>query len=211
MPNYQKLKTMVKAPEVRELRRAVVTSRRGLSGVENEKEFAISGKPKDSVREETNAVSDTTAMSVQERTPKTAPPSASTAFYAKPRRTRCDLHHNDHHTQTTHTTTTTHKPQTPRRLQKPSAGSSLPAQKMELVCKCFPAQEDGKLEAVTKVTIAWESNKEYQDHFTVTRRTRRARQKEVEYHRSMQAGVRKKCVSRSSHAARERAHWGSVC
>ena len=35
-----------------------------------DKEFAISGKQKDSVREETNAVSSTTAMSVQNRQQK---------------------------------------------------------------------------------------------------------------------------------------------
>ena len=33
------------------------SSRRGLSGIERDEEFAISGKQKDSVREETNAVS----------------------------------------------------------------------------------------------------------------------------------------------------------
>ena len=46
----------------------MVTSRRGSSGLEErDKEFAISGKQKDSVREETNAVSGTTIMSVQNR------------------------------------------------------------------------------------------------------------------------------------------------
>ena len=35
--------------------------------LKQEKEFAISGKQKDSVREETNAVSGTTVMSVQNR------------------------------------------------------------------------------------------------------------------------------------------------
>ena len=44
---------------------AVVTSRRGSSGrVSGDKEFAINGKQKGSVREETNAVSGTTVMSV---------------------------------------------------------------------------------------------------------------------------------------------------
>ena len=43
--------------------------------LKEDKEFAISGKQKDSVREETNAVSGTTVMSVQKPTPKTAPSS----------------------------------------------------------------------------------------------------------------------------------------
>ena len=38
--------------------------------------FAISGKQNDSVREETNASSDTTVMSVQNRHQKTAPSSS---------------------------------------------------------------------------------------------------------------------------------------
>ena len=46
---------------------AVVTSRRGSIGIERGKEFAISGKQKDSVREETSAVSGTTVMNVQNR------------------------------------------------------------------------------------------------------------------------------------------------
>ena len=45
----------------------MVTSRRGLSGIERDKEFAISGKQRDSVREESKAVSGTTVVSVQNR------------------------------------------------------------------------------------------------------------------------------------------------
>ena len=80
-PDYQKLKTMVKRSIDQELRlrncdarnerietRVVVTSRAGDYVVlEGDKELAISGKLKDSVREETNAVSGTTVMSVQNR------------------------------------------------------------------------------------------------------------------------------------------------
>ena len=43
---------------------AAVASRRGLSGIERGKGFAISGKGKVSVREETNIVSSTTVMTV---------------------------------------------------------------------------------------------------------------------------------------------------
>ena len=46
---------------------AVVPSRRGLRSIERGKEFAISAKQKDSVREETNAVSGTKVMIVQNR------------------------------------------------------------------------------------------------------------------------------------------------
>ena len=73
-PDYQKLKTIVKRSTDQKLRLrnfdarnerietgAVVASRRGL------KEFAINGKQKGSVREDTNAVSGTTVMSVQNR------------------------------------------------------------------------------------------------------------------------------------------------
>ena len=49
---------------------AVVTSRRDQVGLKEEKEFAISGKQEGSVREETNAVSGTTVMSVQNRQQK---------------------------------------------------------------------------------------------------------------------------------------------
>ena len=46
---------------------AVVTNRRVGVVLKDEKEFATSGKQKDSGREETNAVSGTTLMSVQNR------------------------------------------------------------------------------------------------------------------------------------------------
>ena len=78
MPHCQKLKTMVKRIIDQKLRSrkfdarnerietgAVVTSRRGSSG--EEKEFAVSGKQKRSVREETNAVSGTSVVDVQNR------------------------------------------------------------------------------------------------------------------------------------------------
>ena len=45
----------------------MVTNRRVGVVLKEEKEFAISGKQKDSGREETNAVSGTTVMSVQNR------------------------------------------------------------------------------------------------------------------------------------------------
>ena len=81
MPNYQKLKTLVNRGVDQKLRLrnsdsrnekivtgAVVTSRRGSRGTEREeREFAISGTQKVSVREETNAVSDTRVMIVKSR------------------------------------------------------------------------------------------------------------------------------------------------
>ena len=92
-PDYQKLKTMVKRNIDQKLRLrtfdaknerietgAVVTSRAGDWVVlKEDKEFAISGKQKGSVREETNAVSGTTVVSVQNRHQKTAPPSEPTS------------------------------------------------------------------------------------------------------------------------------------
>ena len=89
VPDYQKLKTMVKRSIDQKLRLrnfdarneknetgAVVTSRRGLGvALKEDKEFAISGKQKVSVREETNAVSDTRVTIVQKPTPKAAPTS----------------------------------------------------------------------------------------------------------------------------------------
>ena len=80
MPNYQKLMTMVNRSIDQKLglrnfdgrngrieTGTVVTSRRGLGGIERGKEFAISGKQKGSVREETNAASGKTGMNVQNR------------------------------------------------------------------------------------------------------------------------------------------------
>ena len=77
-PDYQKLKTMLRSSIDHKLHLrnvdarnerietgAVVASRRRLVVLKEEKEFAISGKQKDSVREETNAVSSTTVMSVR--------------------------------------------------------------------------------------------------------------------------------------------------
>ena len=70
MPNYQKLKTMVKICKDQKLRLrnfdarhgrtetgAVVKSRKGIIGLEEEKVFVTSEKKKASVREETNGVS----------------------------------------------------------------------------------------------------------------------------------------------------------
>ena len=79
MPNYQKLKTMEHKSETsitkfRHQKRtrietgAVVTSRRRLGGIEKRKRNLLSvEKQKVSVREETNAVSDTRVMIVQNR------------------------------------------------------------------------------------------------------------------------------------------------
>ena len=81
MPNYQKLKTMVKRGINQKLRLrnsdarneeieigAVVTRRRGSRGIEREeREFAVSGTQKVRVREETHAVSDTRVMIVKSR------------------------------------------------------------------------------------------------------------------------------------------------
>ena len=81
MPNSQKLNTMVKRTIdqktlVTKLRRqkreieADVTSRRRKCSIERGKEFAMSEKQKVSVREETNAVSDTRVMNVKNRNRK---------------------------------------------------------------------------------------------------------------------------------------------
>ena len=88
MPNYQKLRTMVKRRRDQKFRLrnldarhgrtetgAVIKNRKGLSGVEaEEKELAISEKQKVSVREETNAVSDTRPRTVH-KNQNTLPPS----------------------------------------------------------------------------------------------------------------------------------------
>ena len=83
VPDYQKLKTMVKRSidqklplrkfEARNERietNAAVTSRRGLNGVERGQGVCYQWKAKGSVREETSVVSGTTVMSVQNRHPK---------------------------------------------------------------------------------------------------------------------------------------------
>ena len=88
MPDDQKLKTIVKrsivrnsdcerkAPEMRQLKQEQWLRIAGVIVVLNEdKESAISGKQKDSVREETSVVSGTMKIIVQKPTPKTAAPS----------------------------------------------------------------------------------------------------------------------------------------
>ena len=51
---------------------------------EKDKEFAVNGKQKDSVREETNAVSCTKIMNVKKPTPKTAPSSEAGVRLGRP-------------------------------------------------------------------------------------------------------------------------------
>ena len=90
MPDYQKLKSMVKRSIDQKLRLrnfdarnerietgTVVTSRRGQKGVETDKENAINGKQKESVREETSEVSSTMKIKRAKTTPRTALPSDS--------------------------------------------------------------------------------------------------------------------------------------
>ena len=79
-PSYRKLKTMVKRSMDQKLRLRnfdtrnesiktgeVVPNRRDQVVLKEDKEFAINGKQKDSVREETRVVSSTTGMNVQNR------------------------------------------------------------------------------------------------------------------------------------------------
>ena len=76
MPNYQKLKTMVKRSIDQKLRLRNFDASKQVQwlrvtgdqvALEEEQEFALSGKQIVSVREETNAVSDTRVMIVQNR------------------------------------------------------------------------------------------------------------------------------------------------